>query len=221
VKLAAPRRRKVPGESDSSDPRIEAVNTNTVSDHDLVTRAQTGSDKAYRELLGRYQRPVFSIIYRMIRDREQAEDLAQETFVRVFNNIDRYDPRFKFSSWIFKIATNLTIDHIRRKELDTVSIDGSRNAVTAEQIEATSITIASQDENPEELLEAKELGEEIEGAIGKLRPEYRAAILLRHVEGREYQEIAEILSLPLGTVKTYIHRGRNELREQLQHLRVA
>ena len=195
--------------------------TTLVSDHDLVTRAQQGSEKAYRELLGRYQRPVFSIIYRMIRDREQAEDLAQETFVRVFNNIDRYDPRFKFSSWIFKIATNLTIDHIRRKELDTVSIDGSRNAVTAEQIEATSITIASQDENPEELLEAKELGEEIEGAIGKLRPEYKAAILLRHVEGREYQEIAEILSLPLGTVKTYIHRGRNELREQLQHLRVA
>jgi RNA polymerase sigma-70 factor, ECF subfamily len=197
------------------------VNDTSVSDHELVTRAQQGSEKAYRELLGRFQRPVFSIIYRMIRDREQAEDLAQETFVRVFNNIDRYDPRYKFSSWIFKIATNLTIDHIRRKELDTVSIDGSRNAVTAEQIEATSITIASQDENPEELLEAKELGEEIETAIGKLRPEYRAAILLRHVDGREYQEIAEILSLPLGTVKTYIHRGRNELREQLQHLREA
>ena len=197
------------------------MNTTTVSDHELVTRTQQGSEKAYRELLGRYQRPVFSIIYRMIRDREQAEDLAQETFVRVFNNIDRYDPRYKFSSWIFKIATNLTIDWIRRKELNTVSIDGSRNAVTAEQIEATSITIASTDETPEELLEAKELGEEIEGAISKLRPEYKAAILLRHVEGREYQEIAEILSLPLGTVKTYIHRGRNELRDQLQHLRVA
>ena len=197
------------------------MNETPVSDHELVTRAQQGSEKAYRELLGRFQRPVFSIIYRMIRDREQAEDLAQETFVRVFNNIDRYDARYKFSSWIFKIATNLTIDHIRRKELNTVSIDGSRNATTAEQIEATSITIASPDENPEELLEAKELGEEIEVAIGKLRPEYRAAILLRHVDGREYQEIAEILSLPLGTVKTYIHRGRNELREQLLHLREA
>ena len=191
------------------------------TDHELIAFARSGSEKAYRELLGRFQRPVFSIIYRMIRDREQAEDLAQETFVRVFNNIDRYDPRYKFSSWIFKIATNLTIDHIRRKELDTVSIDGSRNAVTPDQIEATSITIASPDENPEELLEAKQLGEEIESAIGKLRPEYRAAILLRHVDGREYQEIAEILSLPLGTVKTYIHRGRNELREQLQHLREA
>jgi RNA polymerase sigma-70 factor (ECF subfamily) len=196
------------------------VNATPVSDHELVTRAQLGSETAYRELLDRYQRPVFSIIFRMIRDREQAEDLAQETFVRVFNHIGRYDPRYKFSSWIFKIATNLTIDWIRRKELKTVSIDGSRNAVTSDEMEASAITIVSEDENPEELLEAKELGEEIEQAIGKLRPEYRAAILLRHVEGREYQEIAEIMALPLGTVKTYIHRGRNELRDTLQHLRV-
>jgi RNA polymerase sigma-70 factor (ECF subfamily) len=196
------------------------VNATPVSDHELVTRAQLGSEKAYRELLDRYQRPVFSIIFRMIRDREQAEDLAQETFVRVFNHIGRYDPRYKFSSWIFKIATNLTIDWIRRKELKTVSIDGSRNAVTSDEMEASAITIVSEDENPEELLEAKELGQEIEQAIGKLRPEYRAAILLRHVEGREYQEIAEIMALPLGTVKTYIHRGRNELRDTLQHLRV-
>ena len=197
------------------------MNETPVSDHELVTRAQQGSEKAYHELLGRFERPVFSIIYRMIRDREQAEDLAQETFVRVFNNIDRYDPRYKFSSWIFKIATNLTIDWIRRKEVDTVSIDGSRNALSADEIEATTITVVSRDENPEQLLEAKQLGSEIETAIGKLRPEYRAAILLRHVDGREYQEIAEILSLPLGTVKTYIHRGRNELREHLAHLRAA
>ena len=192
-----------------------------LSDHELVALAQKGNEKAYRELLGRYQRPVFSLIYRMLRDREQSEDLAQETFVRVFNNIDRYDPKYKFSSWIFKIATNLTIDHIRKKEVATVSIDGSRYAVTADEIEASTITVASGDENPEELLEAKELGESIEQAIGALRAEYRTAILLRHVEGREYQEIADIMSLPLGTVKTFIHRARHELRERLEHLRSA
>ena len=195
------------------------MNATEPSDQELVARAQKGSEAAYRELLVRYQRPVFSIIYRMVRDREQAEDLAQETFVRVFNHIDRYDPRYKFSSWIFKIATNLTIDVMRRKEPVTVSIDGSRYALTGDEIEASTIQVESGDENPEELLEAKELGEEIEHAIGKLRPEYRTAILLRHVEGREYQEIAEIMSLPLGTVKTYIHRGRNELRGELAHLR--
>jgi RNA polymerase sigma-70 factor (ECF subfamily) len=190
-----------------------------LTDHELVASAQKGSEKAYRELLGRYQRPVFSLVYRMLRDREQAEDLAQETFVRVFNNIERYDPKYKFSSWIFKIATNLTIDHIRKKELATVSIDGSRYAVTPDEIAASTITVEGRDPNPEQLLEAKELGSEIEAAIGSLRPEYRTAIVLRHVEGREYQEIADIMGLPLGTVKTFIHRARNSLRERLEHLR--
>jgi RNA polymerase sigma-70 factor (ECF subfamily) len=196
------------------------VNATSLTDHELVVLAQQGSERAYRELLGRYQRPVFSLIYRMVRDREQAEDLAQETFVRVFNNIDRYDPAYKFSSWIFKIATNLTIDWIRRKELPTVSIDGSRYATSAEEIESSAITVESGDENPEELLVARELGNEIEEAIGQLRPEYRQAIVLRHIEDRPYEEISQIMALPLGTVKTYIHRGRKELQDMLAHTRV-
>jgi len=190
------------------------------TDHDLIALARTGSEKAYRELLDRYQRPVFSLVYRMVRDRELAEDLAQETFVKVFNHLDRFDPKFKFSSWIFKIASNLAIDSLRKKEPVTVSIEGSRNAETAEQIEATQITVESRDENPEEFLEAKELGQEIERAIGALRADYRTAILLRHVEGRAYEEIAVIMGVPLGTVKTYIHRARSELRETLAHLRI-
>jgi RNA polymerase sigma-70 factor, ECF subfamily len=190
-----------------------------LTDQELVTRAQAGSEAAYRELLGRYQRPVFSLIYRMVRDREQAEDLAQETFVKVFNNITRYDPRYKFSSWIFKIASNLTIDTLRKKEPATVSLDGSRNASTAEEAEAIRITVESREATPEEFVESKELGAEIERAIGVLRPEYRTAILLRHVEGRAYEEIAEIMEVPLGTVKTYIHRARSELRGTLAHLR--
>jgi RNA polymerase sigma-70 factor (ECF subfamily) len=190
------------------------------TDHDLVALAASGSEKAYRELLDRYQRPVFSLIYRMVRDREQAEDLAQETFVKVFNHIGSFDPKYKFSSWIFKIASNLTIDALRKKDLKTVSLDGSRNAETPDEVDATRITVESRDENPEEFLEAKELGQEIERAIGELRPEYRQAILLRHVEGRPYEEIAEIMGVPLGTVKTFIHRARGELRETLAHLRV-
>lgn len=184
----------------------------------LVARARSGSDAAFRELLDRYQRPVFSIVYRMVRDREQAEDLAQEAFVKAFNHLDRYDSRRKFSSWMFKIASNLAIDHLRRKELPTVSLDGSRSASTAEEAEATRIQLASEDENPEESLEARELGEQIEEAIAGLRPEYRMVVLLRHVEGRPYEEIAETMSLPLGTVKTYLHRARGELRTSLAHL---
>lgn len=191
------------------------------TDHDLIALAASGSEKAYRELLDRYQRPVFSLIYRMVRDRELAEDLAQETFVKVFNHIDSFNPKYKFSSWIFKIASNLTIDSLRKKALPTVSLDGSRNAQTADEMDATRITVESRDENPEEYLEAKELGQEIEAAIGHLRPEYRTAILLRHVEGRPYEEIAEIMGIPLGTVKTYIHRARGELKETLAHLRIG
>src|SRR5687768_18498218 len=92
----------------------------------------------------------------MVRDRELAEDLAQETFVKVFNHLDRFNPKYKFSSWIFKIASNLAIDTLRKREPVTVSLDGSRNAQTADEVEATRITVESRDENPEEFLEAKE-----------------------------------------------------------------
>jgi RNA polymerase sigma-70 factor (ECF subfamily) len=194
------------------------VDTTTVTDQDLVASAAKGSETAYRELLGRYQRPVFSLVYRMVRDREKAEDLSQETFVKVFNNIERYDPRYKFSSWIFKIASNLTIDAIRRREPDTVSLDGSRYASTSDEIEGSRIHVEDRGETPEEYVEAQELGSQIERAIAGLRIEYRTAIVLRHVEGRPYEEIAQIMDLPLGTVKTYIHRARGELRESLEHL---
>ena len=167
----------------------------------------------------RYERPVFSLLYRMVRDRELAEDLAQETFVKALNAIDSYRPEFKFSSWIFKIANNAAIDHLRRRELDTLSLDGSPHAETPEAMQATALQIGARQESPLDAVEAKELGGAIEAAIGRLRPEYRSCILLRHVEGRAYEEIAEILDLPLGTVKTYIHRARNELRLALAHLR--
>jgi RNA polymerase sigma-70 factor, ECF subfamily len=200
--------------------RLNTLQLIQSSDHDLVLAARSGKEKAYRELLDRYQRPVFSLIYRMVRDRELAEDLAQETFVKVFNNIGSYNPEYKFSSWIFKIASNLSIDTLRKKQPVTVSLDGSRNASSPDEIESTRITIASEDENPEELLEAKQLGQQIESAIAELRVEYRTAVVLRHVEGRSYEEIAEIMEVPLGTVKTYIHRARGELKERLAHLRI-
>ncbi len=191
----------------------------TATDQEVVEHARDGRESAYRELVRRYQRPVFSLIYRMVRDRELAEDLSQETFVKVLNAIDRYRPEFKFSSWVFKIANNAAIDHLRRKELDTLSLDGGPDATTAERVEATALQIGDTTESPLDELEARELGSAIERAIGKLRPEYQTCIILRHVEGRPYDEIADILGLPLGTVKTYIHRARAELRELLDPLR--
>jgi RNA polymerase sigma-70 factor, ECF subfamily len=190
-----------------------------LTDQEVVLLARSGREAAYRELVRRYERPVFALLYRMVRDRELAEDLAQETFVKALNAIESYRPEFKFSSWIFKIANNAAIDHLRRRELDTLSLDGSPHAETPEAMQATALQIGARQESPLDEVEARELGGTIEAAIGRLRPEYRSCILLRHVEGRAYEEIAEILDLPLGTVKTYIHRARNELRLALAHLK--
>ncbi len=186
-----------------------------VDDRKLAVLAAEGRESAFRELLERYERPVFSLVYRMVRDRTLAEDLAQEAFIRAFNAIDSYDPDYKFSSWIFKIANNHTIDHLRKRKLDTVSIHGSPHARSDEEAERTAVVLESDVESPEAYVEAQELGGQIEEAIGQLRPEYRTAILLRHIEGHSYEEIAEIMDLPLGTVKTYLHRARNELKELL------
>jgi len=188
-------------------------------DADVARLAQQGREAAFRELVRRYERPVFSLVFRMVRDSATAEDLAQDTFIKVLNHIDKYRPEFKFSSWLFKIANNVAIDHLRRRQLDTISMDGSPNAATAADIEATSFDIADRSESALDLMEARELGSAIERAIGALRPEYRSCIMLRHVEGRSYEEIAATLDLPLGTVKTYIHRARHQLRESLEHLR--
>lgn len=200
-----------------SGPSADALRT--VTDQEVVALALTGADRAYRELVRRYERPVFALIYRMVRDRELAEDLAQETFVKVLNALASYRPEYKFSSWIFKIANNAAIDHLRRRELDTLSLDGSPHAETAEQVEATALQVGDKQRSPLDLVEDVELGGAIERAIAKLRPEYRACIVLRHIEDRSYEEIAEALDLPLGTVKTYIHRARHELRELLADLK--
>ncbi len=191
----------------------------SLSDREVVALAREGREAAYRELVRRYERPVFSLIYRMVRDRALAEDLAQDAFIKVLNALESYRPEFKFSSWIFKIANNVAIDQLRRREVDTLSLDGAPDARTQEEIEATALQAADRSESPLAELQARELGSQIEQAIARLRPEYRACILLRHVEGRSYEEIAEALDLPLGTVKTYIHRARNELREHLSPFR--
>ncbi|TVR66537.1 MAG: sigma-70 family RNA polymerase sigma factor [Gemmatimonadales bacterium] len=183
-----------------------------LDDRELAARACEGREPAFRELLLRYEKPVFSLVFRMVRNRETAEDVAQEAFVKAFNAIHTYNPSYRFSNWIFKIANNMAIDRLRKRELDTVSIDGAPGADSAQEEQRTSMDLPDRGETPDAYAENRELGSQIEGALGQLRPEYRTAVLLRHVEGHSYQEVSEIMDLPLGTVKTYIHRGRTELK---------
>ena len=215
---ARPRRPRIPSAT-AMPPPPSALDLANLPDADVVRLAQDGREAAFRELVRRYERPVFSLVYRMVRDREAAEDLAQDAFIKVLNHIDKYSPEFKFSSWLFKIANNVAIDHLRRKRLDTVSMDGAPNAVSESDVAASRLEIAAVQETALEELEARELGGAIEQAVARLRPMYRQCIMLRHVEGRSYEEIAATLDLPLGTVKTYIHRARHELRRALEHLR--
>ena len=198
---------------------LRALDLDNLPDADVVALALEGREAAHRELIKRYERPVFSLVFRMVRDRELAEDLTQDTFVKVLSHLDRYRTDFKFSSWLFKIANNVAIDHLRRRQLDTISFDGSPHADSSDAVAASSFDLSDESENALEEMEAKELGSAIERAISSLRPEYRSCILLRHVEGRSYEEIASTLDLPLGTVKTYIHRARHELRRALEHSR--
>ncbi len=188
-----------------------------VDDSELARLAELGREPAFRELLIRYERPIFSLIYRMVRDRELAEDLAQETFVRAFNAIASYNSSYKFNSWIFKIASNHTINYLRKGKLDTVSIFGTSD----EGLGDRELQIKSKTENPHEFTERRELGGRIEVAIGELREEYRMAILLYHVEGYSYEEIADIMDIPLGTAKTYLFRARKELKKHLEYLRAS
>ena len=154
----------------------------------------------------------------MVRDRTLAEDLAQEAFIRAFNAIGTYKTSYKFSNWIFKIANNHTIDYLRKRKLDTISIHGSPLARTADEVSQSQLVIVSKDENPQEFVENLELGGLIEKAIGELREEYCTVIQLRYVEGYAYDEIADIMGLTRGTVKTYLHRARSELKKRLSNL---
>ncbi len=178
------------------------------SDAELAGRALAGAEHASRELVRRYQRPVFNLIVRMVHDAALAEDLAQETFVKVFTRLSSYDSRYKFASWILKIAHNTTIDHLRQARPPTTSLDEASDSTEA-------ALRAGSAPSPLALVEQRELADVLDLAIDRLRPEYRQVMVLRYQEDLGYEEIADALALPLGTVKSYLHRARLELAEMI------
>lgn len=171
-----------------------------------------GSEDAFRDIVLQYQRPVFSLIVRMVQDPRLAEDLAQEVFIKAYRALSTYDLNRKFSSWLFKIAHNTTIDYLRKGRLQTEPFES--------QVEGeASYSDTLEDpraESPEGAVERTDLAQAIEKAILGLRPEYREVMVLRYQEGLSYQEIVEATGLALGTVKTNIHRARKEMMALLQ-----
>ena len=180
-----------------------------LADEQLVTEALAGSQPAYRELVHRYERPVFNLVVRIVHDRELAEDLSQDAFVKAFTRLETYrSEQGKFSNWLFKIAHNTCLDHLRRGAVPTVSLE-PRDPSEGGGIQAA---VADPDQpSPLDAAVAGSLADALADGLSRLRPEYREVLVLRGQEGLAYEEIADITGLPLGTVKTYIHRGRKEL----------
>jgi RNA polymerase sigma-70 factor (ECF subfamily) len=179
-----------------------------------VARALAGSEDAFTEIVRRYERPVFSLVVRMVKDPAVAEELAQEAFLKAFRSLGTYEPERKLSSWLFKIAHNTTIDFLRRKRPETVPLEAQADDERGLGERLPDISTPS----PQVEAESSELGRALAAAVRRLRPEYREVILLRFQEGLAYQEIGEVMGLPLGTVKTYIYRARKELAGLLGEL---
>lgn len=181
-------------------------------DSHLIQRALGGNDQAYKKLMYKYHDAIFNFIYRMVHDRQQVEDLTQEAFIKAFSSLKNFNDEYAFSTWLYKIATNNSIDFIRKRKLQMYSID---KPIESKDSDYTF-------ELPDESYEAdKDLISDqrtrlLNSAIARLPEKYKKVIRLRHVEEKSYEEIAEILNLPIGTVKAHIFRAREVLYRSLR-----
>jgi RNA polymerase sigma factor (sigma-70 family) len=178
----------------------------------LVRRCLAGDEKAYRELIEMYQPQVYSLALRMVRRPADAEDLTQETFVRMFRALSRYDPTRSFAAWLMTIATRLCIDHIRRRKVSPISLT-QRERDTEEEYE---IEVEDPGLKPDEVTTHAEEERRTAELIDSLPPHYRIVVVLRHQQDLSYEEIAEALQMPLGTVKARIHRARALLKARIE-----
>lgn len=178
----------------------------------LVREARKGSQEAFRQIVVRYQNPVFAVLMRIVRDRELAADLAQESFVKAYRFLDRFDTSRPLRSWLFKIAHNTALDHLRKSRLDTVALETSEpdRHDPLDRLEDRRST------DPHAAAESHDLAEDLDRAFEGLGPLYRELLELRFRQGLSYQEIADVTGLPMGTVKVRIHRGRQMLAESLE-----
>jgi RNA polymerase sigma-70 factor (ECF subfamily) len=182
-------------------------------DRDLAARSRWGSEEAFAEIVRRYAASLVTLARRVVRDPDEAEDVAQEALVKAYEALDRYDPAYPLRVWLFRIAYNTAIDHVRRRRGGTVSLDAPRRA-GGEEIEWELADAESPD--PHERLARRDRRDVLDRAMAQLPPALRAAIVLRHVEELSYEEIAAALGIPLGTVKIRIHRGREALAKILR-----
>ncbi len=183
-------------------------------DHQLVQRARSGDQKAFEELLHKYRNLVYHVMYRMVQNPQEAEDLTQEAFMKAFHAIHTFNEEFAFSTWLMKIATNNCIDFLRKKKLKTFSIDKP----VKYKDEEIQIDVPDTEPSPERRLLEDERKQLLQSAIDSLPTLYRTVILLRHQDEKSYEEIAEILNIPIGTVKARLFRAREMLNKKIKDI---
>jgi len=180
---------------------------NAKIDFHVVCRAKEGDQKAYAELMQRYKDSIYFMALKMVNNRDDAMDLTVETFGKAFENLDKYKPDFAFSTWLFRIATNNCIDFIRKKRINVVSL----HTLTDNDGEERQLEMRSKTLNPEETSIRKQENEKLKNIVDQLPLRYRTLIILRYFEEQSYEEIAQQLDLPLGTVKAQLFRARDLL----------
>jgi len=175
---------------------------------------EKGDEKAYAELMQRYKKPVYHMILKMVRNVDDAEDLTIEAFAKAFRNLKKFNPEYTFSTWLFRIATNNCIDFIRKKKLDTMSIN---NPFKEEGAESVDMDIKDFNLDPQEEAIKSQKVEIIQNIVTKLPPKYQTLVKLRYFEELSYEEIAEEIEAPLGTVKAQLHRARELLYDLIKN----
>lgn len=172
------------------------------TDYQLVKDCLNGDKDAFAGLVSRYKRLIYSVAYKFSRDSEEVNDMAQEAFIKIYKSLSRYDSQYKFSTWSVKVATNICLDHVRRKKMNSVSLEGIEN-----------ISVGSN--SPEEYYIRKEKSQMLKDAINGLPEIYRVPIIMYHQKGMSYKEIAESLGKPMSIIKNRIFRARRTLRDNL------
>ena len=192
----------------SSSTVPNTLSFSSAADRDLVLSAAQGIEGGFEELVRRYQRPISGYVYRMVGDYEAALDLTQEIFIKIYGSLSRYRPEFKFSTWIYKIAHNTAIDHLRRHS------GRERSLTSGTETDNYDLPLESSSPSPEQQSEREERRMEIEWVVRSLPTAYRELVVLRHSQDLTYEEIVEVTGLPLGTVKNRLFRAREMMRQQ-------
>jgi RNA polymerase sigma factor (sigma-70 family) len=182
------------------------------TDATLIKSALAGDQAAFKALMDRHRAAIFHIVIKIVRDNESAADLVQETFMKAFTSLHTYRSEYKFSTWLYRIAANAAIDHIRKQRIQMLSLNASVDTESG-QID---LEVPDDSYNPEKDLEEREKRLSINEAIASLPEKYRTVIIYRHKDDKSYEEIAEALSLPIGTVKARIFRARELLKKKLR-----